>query len=178
MFQIKIVTITALIIIIAIILMVANFLVYTSSNWYGSQYEFHFLANLLNKDSQQTSENLLSVNTKKVLGKYNGELNQRISELQDKLDNIDINGENMKIIGKMDSDFDNKELINMAKKEIKEIKDKGPNSLQQLINKYLVNNNITNDVVTMTSNIKNMKTQLNNINENINKLSDRNLMEI
>lgn len=178
MFQIKIVTIAALIIIFFILLLVTNFLVYTSSNWYGSQYEFHFLADLFNKDSKQTNDNLLNVNTKKVLGKNNGDLNQRINDLQDKLEVIHDNDENMKIIGKIDADFDNEELVKMAKEEINEIKKKGPNALQQLLNKYLVNNNITNNVITMASNINNMKTQLNNVNENINKLSEKNPMLI
>ena len=53
--KIKVASGIALLIVLFIILFIINFLVKISANWSGSQYEFHFLADILNKDSKKTN---------------------------------------------------------------------------------------------------------------------------
>lgn len=173
--KIKVASGIALLIVLFIILFIINLLVKISANWSGSQYEFHFLADILNKDSKKTNNNIIQVNTMSTLSKNSGDLNEKIDILETKLEAIDIsNSEATQVIGNPDSNFDVDELVRTANSNINKLKQKGPYSLQSILNKYVTNNHVTNNVVTMSSNINNMKTQLNKINDNISKMSETN----
>lgn len=173
--KIKVASGIALLIVLFIILFIINFLVKISANWSGSQYEFHFLADILNKDSKKTNDNIIQVNTMSALSEYSGVLNGRIASLESKLKYIDIsNNEATRVIGTTDSNFDINKLVRTANSKINKLKQNEPYSLQSVLNKYVTNNHVTNNVVTMSSNINNMKTQLNKINDNISKMSETN----
>lgn len=172
--KIKVASGIALLIVLFIILFIINFLVKISANWSGSQYEFHFLADILNKDSKKTNDNIIQVNTMSTLSKNSGDLNKKIASLETKLNYIEIGGEATQVIGKTNQNFDVDELVRTANSNINKLKQKGSYSLQSVLNKYVTNNHVTNNVVTMSSNINNMKTQLNKINDNISKMSETN----
>ena len=153
---------------------IINVLVKISANWSGSKYEFHFLADILNKDSKKTNDNIIQVNTMSALSEYSGVLNERIASLESKLNAIEIDGEATRVIGTTNQNFDVDELVRTANSKINKLKQNEPYSLQSVLNKYVTNNHVTNNVVTMSSNINNMKTQLNKINDNISKMSETN----
>ena len=155
-------------------LFIINFLVKISANWSGSQYEFHFLADILNKDSKKTNDNIIQVNTMSTLSEYSGDLNEKIASLETKLNAIEIDGEATRVIGTTNQNFDVDELVRTANSKINKLKQNEPYSLQSVLNKYVTNNHVTNNVVTMSSNINNMKTQLNKINDNLSKMSETN----
>jgi hypothetical protein len=172
--KIKVASGIALLIVLFIILFIINFLVKISANWSGSQYEFHFLADILNKDSKKTNDNIIQVNTMSTLSEYSGDLNEKIASLETKLNAIEIDGEATRVIGTTNQNFDLDELVRTANSKINKLKQNEPYSLQSVLNKYVTNNHVTNNVVTMSSNINNMKTQLNKINDNISKMSETN----
>jgi len=172
--KIKVASGIALLIVLFIILFIINFLVKISANWSGSQYEFHFLADILNKDSKKTNDNIIQVNTMSTLSEYSGDLNEKIASLETKLNAIEIDGEATRVIGTTNQNFDVDELVRTANSKINKLKQNEPYSLQSVLNKYVTNNHVTNNVVTMSSNINNMKTQLNKINDNLSKMSETN----
>lgn len=172
--KIKVASGIALLIVLFIILFIINFLVKISANWSGSQYEFHFLADILNKDSKKTNDNIIQVNTMSTLSEYSGDLNEKIASLETKLNAIEIDGEATRVIGTTNQNFDVDELVRTANSKINKLKQNEPYSLQSVLNKYVTNNHVTNNVVTMSSNINNMKTKLNKINDNISKMSETN----
>ena len=172
--KIKVASGIALLIVLFIILFIINFLVKISANWSGSQYEFHFLADILNKDSKKTNDNIIQVNTMSTLSEYSGDLNEKIASLETKLNDIKIGGEATRVIGTTNQNFDVDELVRTANSKINKLKQNEQYSLQSVLNKYVTNNHVTNNVVTMSSNINNMKTQLNKINDNISKMSETN----